>query len=204
MLRGLIGNRIERILGFLGAGLDRKGITPNQLTFSGFIVNLAGAFFYFRGFIVFGGFIILFGGLFDMLDGAVARSAEKASKTGAFLDSVVDRYSDFVIFGGILLFYAAGGDLNGTIISLFIISGSFLVSYTRARAELVIPKCDVGLMERPERIILLSAGSILGFFYLALWLLAVLTHLTAIYRILHTLRTSKDLKKNNTDRLKTP
>ncbi len=195
MLRRLIGNRIERILGFLGAGLDRKGITPNQLTFSGLAVNLAGAFFYFRGFIVLGGFIILFGGLFDMLDGAVARSAEKASKTGAFLDSVVDRYSDFVIFGGILLFYAADGDLNGTIISLFIISGSFLVSYTRARAELVIPKCDVGLMERPERIILLSAGSILGFFYLALWLLAVLTHLTAIYRILHTLRTIKGLKK---------
>ena len=194
MLRALIGNRFEKILNSLGNALDRKGITPNQMTFAGLAVNLVGAFFYFKGFIISGGFIILFGGLFDMLDGAVARSADRETKMGAFLDSVVDRYSDFLIFGGILLFFAAEGNLTGTIVSLLIVSGSFLVSYTRARAELVIPKCDVGLMERPERIILLAAGSIFGFFYFSLWLLAVLTHITATYRIFYTYKTSKSSK----------
>jgi phosphatidylglycerophosphate synthase len=110
---------------------------------------------------------------------------------GAFVDAVIDRYSDFFVFGGILIYFANKGDLLYTLVLFAIISGSFLVSYIRARAELVIEKCNVGLMERAERIVILAAGSFFNFLNLALWILAIGTHLTALHRIWHTIKNQK-------------
>ena len=101
------------------------------------------------------------------------------------------RYSDFIIFGSLLAYYAQKGNFSNTILLLFIVCGTFLVSYIRARAELLIPKCDVGIMERAERIILLAAGSITGFIVIALWVLALGTHITAFHRIYYTYKKSK-------------
>ncbi len=186
MLKRIVGNRTEGILTGIALFLHRHKITPNNLTLAGLIINGIAAYCYYRGFIVAGGIVILLAGFFDMLDGAVARAGDSGSKIGAFTDSVVDRYSDFLIFAGVLTYFAKNGDLGNTILVLVIICGTFLVSYVRARAELVIPKCAVGLMERAERIIILAAGSIFGFFTIALWFLAISTHFTAFHRIYYT------------------
>ncbi|SPD76256.1 CDP-alcohol phosphatidyltransferase [uncultured Desulfobacterium sp.] len=188
MLRKIVGNYVEKILSGPASALHRRGITPNSLTVTGLIINGIGAYLYYLGLLKTAGVIILFAGMLDMLDGAVARAGNSQSKSGGFVDSVVDRYSDFLIFGGVLAFFARANNFSGVIITLAIICGSFMVSYVRARAELVIPKCDVGLLERPERIIILAAGSILNSFNAALWILAVFTHFTACYRIYYTLR----------------
>jgi len=162
-----------------------------MLTFTGLVLNVVAAWYYYRGRIPAAGIMILFAGAFDMLDGAVARLGGTVSKLGAFTDSVVDRYSDFLIFGGVLCLFARNGHMTGTILSLAALSGAFLVSYVRARAELVIPLCNVGLMERSERIIVLAAGSLFGLLIPALWLLAVLTHATALHRIHYTWKTGR-------------
>jgi CDP-diacylglycerol--glycerol-3-phosphate 3-phosphatidyltransferase len=188
MLRKIVGKRVETVLAHVALILHRHRITPNTLTFTGLVINGLGAYFYYRGFFVIGGLIILFAGIFDMLDGAVARAGKTVSKMGGFFDSVIDRYSDFLIFGGVLAHFAGNSEFGMTIVVLIILCGAFMVSYVRARAELVIPKCDVGLLERPERIIILAAGSIFCFLEAALWFLAVFTHVTAGYRIYYTRR----------------
>ncbi len=191
MIRRYIGKQTEAALSSLALALDNRGVTPNTLTVIGLAINVGAALAYYAGLWFAGGLIILFAGLFDMLDGAVARAGGRASHIGAFIDSVVDRYSDFLVFGGILAHFAVSGDLWRTLLVLAVILGAFQVSYIRARAELVIPKCDVGLMERAERIILLAAGSLSGFLDAALWVLALLTHLTAFYRIHYTIKTDR-------------
>ncbi len=159
-----------------------------MLTFSGLAVTGGSAYLYYHGCILSGGIVVLIAGLFDMLDGAVARAGKTVSKIGGFFDSVIDRYSDFFMFGGVLAYFAKNGQVGMSILVLLVLCGSFMVSYVRARAELVIPKCDVGLLERPERIIILAAGSIFNFLEVALWFLAVFSHLTAIHRITYTWR----------------
>jgi phosphatidylglycerophosphate synthase len=198
MIRRYIGNRVESALLSTAQFLHRRGISPNALTLTGLAVNGVAAWAYFQGAWILAGAIVLFGGLFDMLDGAVARAGGQDSAMGAFTDSVVDRYSDGIIFGGLLAHFAALGDLTESILLLVIIVGAFQVSYVRARAELVIPRCDVGLMERPERLLLLAAGSLFGFLEAALWLLAVLTHLTVLYRIYFTITSGRKTTRSNT------
>lgn len=191
MLRKVIGNRIEDLFSHLEPFLPDDKLIPNILTFTGLGINLIGAFLFFEGHMRAAGIVILFAGLFDILDGAVARARNLATKIGAFTDSVVDRYSDFVIFGGILAYFIRRGNLTYSIILLFIISGAFLISYIRAKAELIIPKCDVGFMERPERIITLALGSIFNMLEPALWFLAIFTHATAFHRIYYTIKVYK-------------
>jgi len=191
MLRRIVGNKTETFLNKAAPFLLRHHITPTLLTLTGLSINMVGALCFYVGFMVAGGFVILFAGLFDMLDGSVARAGGQASPFGAFTDSVVDRYSDFIIFGGILAHFAAKADLLMTVLTAVAICGAFLVSYVRARAELMIEKCAVGVMERPERIILLGAGAIFGFLNAALWVLAITTHMTALHRIYYTRRETR-------------
>ena len=186
MLRKIVEKRIEPPLTALAHALVRRNISPTLLTLTGLVINAVAAFLYVGGFILAGGVIVVFAGFFDMLDGAVARASGKASSFGGFIDSVVDRYSDFLIFGGVLAHFAREGDLLMTLVSATTLVGAFMVSYIRARAELVILKCAVGVMERPERIIVLAAGSIFGFLYAAVWFLAITTHITALHRIIFT------------------
>ena len=192
MLRQMLERRIQPLVSKVASGVHRAGITPNILTLTGLAFNVVAAWCYFQGRVPLAGFVILFAGVFDMLDGAVARVGGTVSGLGAFTDSVVDRYSDFLIFGGVLCMFSRMGNMTGTILSVLILSGAFLVSYVRARAELVIPRCSVGLMERSERIILLAAGSLAGLLIPALWALAILTHATAIHRIHYTWKEGKN------------
>jgi len=156
--------------------------SPNVLSIIGFLITLFAC--YRLSFdLLTGGVLILVGALFDMLDGAVARTQNKMTLFGAFFDSVLDRYSDAFIF--LAIAYSLGRDSNitGVILCLGTLLGSFMTSYSRARAEGLGEECKHGFMERPERIILISLGAISGFIIPTLWVLVVLTNFTAVQRI---------------------
>jgi phosphatidylglycerophosphate synthase len=164
----------------LSLRLHDLGVTAIHLTVAGLVFSLFSALAYAKGRFALGGIFLLLAGAGDALDGSVARSAGEVTPFGSFIDSVADRYSELLVFGGLIIFYC-----NTPVILLVLcaLAGSLMVSYTRAKAETVIGRCDVGLMERPERLILLVAASLFGFVVPALWALAILTNLTALQRI---------------------
>jgi CDP-diacylglycerol--glycerol-3-phosphate 3-phosphatidyltransferase len=177
-------------------GLALTKISPNALTFIGLLINIIAAFFfgyaradnYVRMFL-YAGLVIIGAGVFDMVDGRVARQTNQVSVFGAFFDSVMDRYSDVAIFFGLLVYYARGDRFFYVVLTAFCMTASLMVSYTRARAEALIGSCKVGFMERPERIVLVIIGALFnkwGVMAPALWVLAVLSTITVINRIRFT------------------
>ncbi|RLB07358.1 MAG: CDP-alcohol phosphatidyltransferase family protein [Deltaproteobacteria bacterium] len=187
MLGSMLNHKLDPYLYKL-AEWSKGFIRPNHITLIGLIVNLGAAFALALGKWKIGGIAILVAGLFDLLDGAVARSQGQVTPFGGFFDSVIDRYSDFSLFVGLLFYYAYTGHPFLILLASTAAMGSFLVPFTRARAETVITSCKVGLMERPERIILLALGALLDWMIPILWILAILTHITVIQRVLHTKR----------------
>ncbi len=177
--------------------LKRIKVSPNALTLTGFFLTSFGAYIISFNFPA-GGAVILQGSLFDSLDGMVARANHRTSALGAYLDSVLDRYSDAFIFLGVA--YHFRDNPIPAALSLGALAGAYLVSYTRARAEGLGVDCKVGIMERPERIILITAGAMSGFIVPALWVLLVFTHFTALQRIAHTRKELAMLKTGKTIR----
>ena len=177
-------------------GLALTKISPNALTFIGLIINVVAACFF--GFarvnnanrmFVIAGLIIIGAGIFDMVDGRVARQTNQVSVFGAFFDSVIDRYSDVAIFFGLLVFYARGNRLFYVGLVAFVMTACVMVSYTRARAEALIGTCKVGFMERPERIVCVILGALFnrwGVMAPALWVLAFFSTLAVVHRIRFT------------------
>jgi CDP-diacylglycerol--glycerol-3-phosphate 3-phosphatidyltransferase len=138
---------------------------------------------------VYAGLVIIGAGIFDMVDGRVARQTDQVSVFGAFFDSVMDRYSDVALFFGLLVYYARGNRFFYVGLVAFCMTASLMVSYTRARAEALIGSCKVGFMERPERIVLVILGALCnrwGVMAPSLWVLAVLSTITVIHRIRYT------------------
>jgi CDP-diacylglycerol--glycerol-3-phosphate 3-phosphatidyltransferase len=172
-------------------GLVRTGVSPTQLTLIGFFLNLVVSAILGAGFMVVGGVLVLVVGLFDTLDGALARVSKRSTIFGAFLDSTLDRYSEAAILLGLLYEASRRGDLTATSLSFVVIVGSLMVSYARARAEGLGLDCEVGFAPRPERVVLLGLGLIVGLEVPALALLAVVTHVTAVQRILHVYRLTR-------------
>jgi len=177
-------------------GLAISKISPNMLTFIGLCINIVAALFFgfSRGdhavrYFVYAGLTILGAGIFDMVDGRVARQTGQESVFGAFFDSVLDRYSDVAIFFGLLVYYARGNRLFYVGLVAFVMTASVMVSYTRARAEALIGQCKVGFMERPERIVCVILGALAnkwGVMAPALWVLAFFSTITVIHRIRYT------------------
>ncbi|MHB9092938.1 MAG: CDP-alcohol phosphatidyltransferase family protein, partial [Chloroflexota bacterium] len=158
MLSTIAKNFARRSVLPVAAALLRMGITPNALTLIGFALNVAVAAVIGFGFQTTGGLLVLFAGLFDMLDGAVARLGGKVTIFGGFLDSTLDRYSEAVIFFGLLVLYTNQGRDTEVLLVYAVIVGSLMVSYARARAEGLGLDCSVGWLQRPERILLLGLG----------------------------------------------
>jgi phosphatidylglycerophosphate synthase len=165
----------------------RIPFSPNILTVAGFLITIIAALVI-PNHIRLGGILILIGGIFDMFDGIVARAGGKTTRFGAFLDSVLDRYSDAFFFLAIAWYFAKNGNNTGIFLSLGTLVGAFLISYTRARAEGLGESCYTGIMERPERIVLLIFGTITGWLVPVLWVMLVLTHITVVQRIYHVWR----------------
>jgi soluble lytic murein transglycosylase len=167
-------------------------LRPNHLTLIGLGVSLLAATAFCAARIRTGGVLLILAGLCDFFDGSLARASGQVSSFGAFLDSVIDRYSDLVVLLAIVVLYAQVPHTRGAIVAMAGLIGSMMVSYTKARAESIGVRCTVGMMERPERMICLIAGALLDLLEPALWVLAVLSNLTALQRIAFTWRATRD------------
>jgi CDP-diacylglycerol--glycerol-3-phosphate 3-phosphatidyltransferase len=170
-------------------------VSADVLTMTGLVATgVASAFFALSGgpgytspsLLRVGGLIALVAAVFDMLDGRVARARGRSTSFGAFLDSTMDRYSDMLLYLGLLVLYARLERTSLMVLVWVAAFGGFMTSYARARAESLIPRCPVGIMERPERIVLLIAGALLNRMVAVLWIVAVLSNLTAVQRIVYT------------------
>ncbi|MBI3932667.1 MAG: CDP-alcohol phosphatidyltransferase family protein [Acidobacteria bacterium] len=169
--------------------------SPDVLTITGLALNgVACAFFAMAGghdyrspdLLRAGGLIALLASVFDMLDGRVARLRGRETKFGAFLDSTMDRYSDMVLYMGLMILYARVHTTPFMVLVWVAAFGSFMTSYARARAENLIPRCTLGFMERPERIVLVILGAVTNHMVAALWIIAVLSNVAAVQRIVYT------------------
>ncbi len=205
--RDFLQQVIYKIINPLVNGMIKIGITPNFITTTGLILNIAAAaIFIYAGYqscdtlmyVGIGGGVVLFAGLFDMLDGRVARVGGKVSRFGAFYDSVLDRYSELFTLFGIFFFLILKGYMAWAIVTFVALIGSIMVSYVRARAEGLDIECKVGLMQRPERVVLTALGAIFCGVFADITLfdpvliltipqaiIAVLANYTAFIRIAH-------------------
>ncbi len=189
-----IGKACGVVLYKIVDGLALTRISPNVLTFIGLVINVVAALFF--GFasadnnqprlFLYAGLVIIGAGIFDMVDGRVARATNQVTIFGAFFDSVIDRYSDVALFFGLLVYYARANRFFYVVLVAFVMVTSVMVSYTRARAESLIPLCKVGFMERPERIVLVIIGALWNKMAPVLWVLAVLSLITVVHRIRYT------------------
>jgi CDP-diacylglycerol--glycerol-3-phosphate 3-phosphatidyltransferase len=199
MISEAIGAGCKRVIDAIVRALARSRISPNGLTFTGLLINIGCAFLYGYGRFFLAGLLMILANLFDMVDGRVARLRNRVTRFGAFFDSVIDRYSDIVVFVGIMVFYARDTSAHSTLyvaLTGIALVGSVMISYSRARAESLDIECKVGFLERPERVVLLIIGSLTEIgpttsYFLhkmpqVLWVLAVLSHWTVIHRIYHT------------------
>jgi phosphatidylglycerophosphate synthase len=171
--------------------LLRANVRPNQLTVAGLGVSILAGYAFFQGHLRLAAALLTVAGLFDFFDGSLARLAGSESAFGAFLDSVIDRYSDLVVLLGIVLFFERSDGTVGVFFTMATLVGATMVSYTKARAQSIGVSCEIGLMERPERMIVLIAGGVFQFLTPAVVLLALLTNLTAVHRILYVRRAAR-------------
>jgi len=189
-----IGIVADKIIGALVRTLALWRIHPNALTFLGLVINAVAAVLLARGRFQAAALVIMTAGLFDMVDGRVARSTNQVTAFGGFFDSVVDRYSDLVLLMGLLVYYASINRFFYVVLTAVVMTGSVMVSYVRARAECIIPKCKVGFMERPERVVLLIIGALFDRMAAVLWVIAILSNVTVIHRMLYTWQETRKLE----------
>jgi CDP-diacylglycerol--glycerol-3-phosphate 3-phosphatidyltransferase len=201
MISDAIGAGGKRIISAMVRGVARSRINPNALTFMGLLINIGCGVLYGYGMFFRAGLLMIVANIFDMLDGQVARLRGRVTRFGAFFDSVIDRYSDIIVYLGIMVFYARDTAAHSTLLVALTglaLVGSVMVSYSRARAESLDIACKVGFLERPERVVLLIIASLteigpasnpfLHKMPQVLWVLAVLSHWTVVHRIYHTWR----------------
>jgi len=183
MIGNKIGHRLDPYIYYLFKKIFRGRGNPNSFTLMGFFSTLFASFLILKELWILAGLFIILSGIFDLIDGVIARKLGKVTAFGGFLDSVLDRYSDLLLLLSFLIYYLKRGDPALVILTSFVSIGTALIPYVRARAEAANVSCQIGLMERAERIILLSAGALFGWMELMLWVLAILTHFTVLQRI---------------------
>jgi CDP-diacylglycerol---glycerol-3-phosphate 3-phosphatidyltransferase len=183
---GLIGKVFGVAIHQIVRWLALSKIHPNALTFIGLLINIYAAYLFSVGHFRWAGLVVLGAALFDMVDGRVARSTGQVTRFGGFFDSVLDRYSDLVLYIGLLVYYASINRFSYIVLTAIVMMGSVMVSYSRARAENSIPKCKVGFLERPERIVLIMIGALFNRMAPVLWVIAVLSNWTVVHRMIYT------------------
>ena len=191
MIGNRIGHRLDPYLNCVLKKLHGVRGNPNLYTLLGFFATLAASVLIVREQWFSAGLAIVLSGLFDLFDGVVARELGKVTAFGGFLDSVLDRYSDLILLLALVILYLRRDESTLVIVASFVSIGTALIPYTRARAEAAQIPCTIGLIERAERIILLSVGSLFHCMGLILWILAVLTHFTVLQRIWYVWKTLK-------------
>src|ERR1700747_567100 len=196
---GAVGRTCRVILYGIVHGLALTKISPNVLTFLGLVINIGAAVLFGyanalnqQRMFLYAGLVIIGAGIFDMVDGRVARATNQVTTFGGFFDSVIDRYSDVALFFGLLVYYARANHFFYLVLVAVVMVSSVMVSYTRARAESLIGSCKVGFMERPERIVLVILGALFNRMAPVLWVIAVLSTTTVIHRMRYTWTRTQD------------
>src|SRR5436190_2404381 len=187
-ITGRIGAGGKYIIDSIVNLLARLRVHPNILTLVGMLINIFAMILFAKGYFLWAALVIIFAGIFDIVDGEVARRTKRVTKFGAFFDSVIDRYSDLLLLLGLVHYYAKLGEMFYVALTGLVLIGSVMTSYTRARAESLIPACKVGFLERPERIVLLIIGSARDRMAAVLWVMAILSNWTVAQRIWYTWR----------------
>ena len=193
-----VGRGSRKLLYGIVHGLALTRINPNILTFLGLVINIGAAVLFGYGnadnqaaMFRWAALTIIGAGVFDMVDGRVARATGQVTEFGGFFDSVIDRYSDVVLYFGLLVYYARASRFFYIVLTALVMVTSVMISYTRARAEVLIPKCKVGFMERPERVVLVIIGGLFNRMAPVLWVIAVIGNITVIHRIWFTYRQTR-------------
>jgi CDP-diacylglycerol--glycerol-3-phosphate 3-phosphatidyltransferase len=189
--------RFRGVLDPIGAFLNRIGLMPNTMTILGLIGNTVGAILLAQGRMTAGGLIILAMGPVDALDGTMARLRGEPSEFGAFVDSVTDRYSELVIFGGLLIYYVLQGNWTAALVTYLAAAGSVLVSYVRARASSLGYDTKVGILTRMERYLVLAPTLVFNIPLVGLWIIAILANITALQRIWDVRRQTRGSNKES-------
>ncbi|MCC6366706.1 MAG: CDP-alcohol phosphatidyltransferase family protein [Bryobacterales bacterium] len=189
-----IGEACNKVIVLIVRGLALSRISPNALTFIGLLINIGAAVLLAFGHFRLAGAVIIGAGIFDMVDGRVARETNRVTKFGGFFDSVLDRYSDLALLMGLLVYYASINRNFYVVMTAIVMTASVMISYTRSRSENTIPSCKVGFMERPERIVLLIIGCLADRMAPVLWVIAVLGNITVIHRMVHTYQETSRLE----------
>ncbi len=217
MFVGGIGRGAQRIIDAMVRWLAYGHINPNVLTVIGVAINVGSGLLFGYGKFFWAGIVLIIANLFDMLDGQVARLSGRVTRFGGFLDSSLDRLSDMVVFVGLMVFYARDTQFHSTL-NVFLagagLMGSVMVSYASARAESLIPKCDVGFLRRPERVVLFIIGALsthpdsTNFFAnrmpAVLWVLAVGSYWTFAHRMYHTWHELNKLEAKQSEEAQAP
>lgn len=189
MISEPIGQMVRQYTLGVGRVFARFGISPNMATMIGFGLNVVVALVLASGHPRIAGALLLIASAFDMVDGAIARSTGKMTTFGGFLDSTVDRYSEIVVYIGLVIWLnTTEHDHVGSLLALISATGALMISYARAKAEGIGHRASVGLVARPERVVLLALCLMIDQPMWALWVLAVATHLTAVWRMVHVWR----------------
>jgi CDP-diacylglycerol--glycerol-3-phosphate 3-phosphatidyltransferase len=186
--------RFKGLLDAIGTFLNRLGINPNTLTMIGLAGNFIGAFFLAQGKFLLGGLIVLAMGPVDALDGTMARLRGEPSDWGAFVDSVVDRYSELIIYAGLTVYYIRAGDPLLVSLTFIAAAGSFLVPYIRARAEGLGFNAKVGILTRMERFLILTPSLVLSIPWLGIGLVAIFANITALQRIFSVRKQAREME----------
>lgn len=189
-----IGLACNKVILMIVRGLALSKIHPNYLTLIGMLINVGAAWLLAVGQFRWAGAVIIGAGLFDMVDGRVARETNRVTRFGGFFDSVLDRYSDLFLLIGLLVWYGSIGRFSYVVLTAVAMIACVMVSYVRARAENSIPMCKVGFMERPERVVLVIIGALFDRMAPVLWIIAVLGNLTVIHRMIFTWQEAERLE----------
>lgn len=179
----LLRLRFRNVLDPIGAFFNRIGLMPNTMTILGLVGNSAGAVLLAMGNMTVGGLLILAMGPVDALDGTMARLRGEPSEFGAFVDSVTDRYSELIIYGGLMFYFIQQGNWSAALVTYIAAGGSVLVSYVRARASSLGYDTKIGILTRVERYLVLAPTLVLSIPLVGLWIIAVFANITALQRI---------------------
>jgi len=201
-LTSAIGTGCNKIITLIVRGLALSKIHPNALTFIGLLINVWAAVLLGFGKFWQAALVIIGAGIFDMVDGRVARHTNQVTRFGAFFDSVLDRYSDLGLLMGLLVYYASINRNFYVVLTAVVMTASVMISYTRSRAENVIPACKVGFLERPERIVLIIIGALFDRMAQVLWVIAILGNITVFHRMYFTWKETQRIEAQDRERLR--
>jgi CDP-diacylglycerol--glycerol-3-phosphate 3-phosphatidyltransferase len=199
VIKARFGSDADKVIHRVFPFVAKIRIGPDALTLLGVLGSFFAGAAFATGYIRTGGIVLVVAGFFDLIDGVVARSQGKSSSAGGFFDSTMDRLSDLLVFSGIAVGMARGGDIGGVLLVCWGLTAAVMTSYVRARAERHLARFDIGFMERAERVALIALAALVGVLRLGLWAVAIGATITAVQRVFAARRLLQELDRTGQD-----